>query len=248
MGLSACGDDDDDDGASSTATTTASDALTLEQYMAEMDKIDKETDALFDEAFGQAGAGDAFDGILTAVAFAGDEIAKVDPPDEVRDLHDNLLADIDDFEQALEDAGSGLDRTAGADAVEAVFPDSTAVDDAFCALQTVADEKGIEADVGCDSGEIVEDPATRPAEATDKVLIEEFTFQPTHITVKAGDEVTWTQGSDPAPHTATSVDDVFDSGTLKDGDTFVFTFAEAGEYAYFCEIHPDMLGLVTVTP
>ncbi len=92
-----------------------------------------------------------YDGIVTAVAFAGDETAKVEPPSEVKELHDNLLADIDEFEQAVEDAGSGLDRTAGADAVEAVFPDVPAsLTTPFCALQAVADEKGIEADVGCD--------------------------------------------------------------------------------------------------
>lgn len=251
MGLSACGDDDDDDnGASSTATTTASDALTLEQYMAEMDKIDKDTDALFDEAFSQADAGAVYDGVVTAVAFAGDETAKVDPPSEVKELHDNLIAGIGEFEQAVEEAGAGLDRTAGPEAVEAVFPDTGVVDEPFCALQAVADERGIEADVGCDADANLGggDPAALPAEATDKVLIEDFAFQPAHISVQAGDEVTWTQGSDPAPHTATSVDGVFDSGTLEDGDTFAFTFAEAGEYAYFCEIHPDMLGLVTVTP
>jgi plastocyanin len=65
--------------------------------------------------------------------------------------------------------------------------------------------------------------------------------------VTVGDTVTWTQGTDEEAHTATADDDTFDTGVLSDeGDTGEFTFDEAGEFSYFCEIHPEMLGLVTV--
>ena len=79
------------------------------------------------------------------------------------------------------------------------------------------------------------------------MLIEDFEFQPAHIQVTAGDKVMWTMGSDPDPHAVTADDESFDSDALPDeGDTFEFTFNEAGEFSYFCEIHPEMLGLVTV--
>ncbi len=231
MGLTACSDD--------------SEALTLEEYFAKMDRIDKDTSALFDKAFEQDQAGAVYDGIKKAVALARDESDKVDPPSEVKDAHNKLVAAIKDFDKTLGNAGSGLDRNADSSAVEAIFPDDTAVQEAFCAVQAIADEKGIEAEVGCEEGE---DPSALPAEATDKVLIQDFAFQPAHIQVRVGAKVTWTDGNDTAPHTATSDTGVFDSGQLKKGETFVFTFTKVGEFPYFCEIHPDMLGLVTVTP
>jgi len=121
-----------------------------------------------------------------------------------------------------------------------------AVDEAFCAIQSIADDKGIEADVGCPENEGVDPSTLEPVEETE-VLIEGFAFEPPHIQVSVGDTVTWTQGADDAPHTATADDDSFDSDTLEDeGATFEFTFEEAGEFPYSCAIHPDMLGLVTV--
>jgi plastocyanin len=65
-------------------------------------------------------------------------------------------------------------------------------------------------------------------------------------TIEAGDTVTWDFGGSAAPHTTTSVDGVWDSGTLS-GGTFAFTFDEPGTYAYHCDIHPTlMMGVVTV--
>jgi plastocyanin len=48
------------------------------------------------------------------------------------------------------------------------------------------------------------------------------------------------------PHTATSDDEVFDSGSLTEGGEFSFTFDEAGTFAYFCEVHPTMRGTIVV--
>ena len=64
-------------------------------------------------------------------------------------------------------------------------------------------------------------------------------------TVAVGDEVE-VINNDGIPHTWTSSDGVFDSGTLGQGDTFSFTFEEAGEYPFVCVIHPTMTGTVTV--
>jgi plastocyanin len=39
---------------------------------------------------------------------------------------------------------------------------------------------------------------------------------------------------------------LFDSGIVKPGSTFEFTFSNAGDYNYFCTIHPWMMGQVIV--
>jgi plastocyanin len=76
-------------------------------------------------------------------------------------------------------------------------------------------------------------------------------FQPNPIQVGVGDTVTWTN-DDAQPHTATSGEAVtpdgrFDSGIMAPGATFDFTFTEAGEYPYFCLLHPNMVGTVSVS-
>jgi plastocyanin len=50
----------------------------------------------------------------------------------------------------------------------------------------------------------------------------------------------------PSAHTATSDDDVFDTGTLEEGKLKSESFDEAGTYPYFCSIHPQMKGTVKV--
>ncbi|MEO6570097.1 MAG: cupredoxin domain-containing protein [Ilumatobacteraceae bacterium] len=53
--------------------------------------------------------------------------------------------------------------------------------------------------------------------------------------------------TDSSPHTFTSDDDLFDAGSLRQGDTFEFTFDTAGEFAYHCNFHESMTGTITVT-
>jgi plastocyanin len=65
------------------------------------------------------------------------------------------------------------------------------------------------------------------------------------VTVSVGDTVEVTN-NDAIPHTWTSTDGVWDSGSLGQGDSFSFTFEEAGEFPFICEIHPSMSGTVTV--
>lgn len=77
-------------------------------------------------------------------------------------------------------------------------------------------------------------------------------FIPHTVTVDVGGEVIWSN-SDLAAHTITSgvlteggPDGVFDSGLLSPGVDFSHKFEEAGEYPYFCLVHPWMAGLVIV--
>ena len=79
----------------------------------------------------------------------------------------------------------------------------------------------------------------------ESVEIADFAFSPAELTVPAGTTVTWTN-NDSAPHTVTSDDGAFDSGRLDEGDTFEFTFEEAGTFAYHCDFHPNMTATITV--
>jgi plastocyanin len=58
--------------------------------------------------------------------------------------------------------------------------------------------------------------------------------------------VTWTN-NDTAAHTATSTDGVWDSKILNTGDSFSYTFDEAGTFAYICSLHPKMTAQIVVT-
>lgn len=64
-------------------------------------------------------------------------------------------------------------------------------------------------------------------------------------TVTVGTTVIVTNEDD-VSHTWTSEDDVFDSGSLSQGESFQYTFEEAGEYSFVCSIHPGMSGSITV--
>ena len=89
------------------------------------------------------------------------------------------------------------------------------------------------------------------AAETVTVDIANFAFAPAELSINAGTEVVFTN-SDAAPHTATAgTDDEpmperFDSGLLQPGESFTVRFDEPGTYAYFCERHPPMTGVIVV--
>ena len=88
--------------------------------------------------------------------------------------------------------------------------------------------------------------AARSAPATDaEVDIDQFTFLPQRITVKAGTTVTWINEDD-VPHTVASSSKAFKSKALDTADKFSFTFTTPGTYDYFCSLHPHMTGAVVV--
>src|SRR5437588_12517547 len=89
------------------------------------------------------------------------------------------------------------------------------------------------------------EPATQPA---NRVVIDNFTFEPQVLTVRVGTTVTWINRDD-VPHTATSQGKPreFDSKALDTDDQFSHTFKTAGAYRYFCAVHPHMTGTIIVT-
>jgi amicyanin len=75
--------------------------------------------------------------------------------------------------------------------------------------------------------------------------IENFTFVPQRLTIKAGSTVTWTNADD-IPHAVASTAKAFKSKVLDTNDKFSFTFTNAGVYEYFCSLHPHMTGTIVV--
>src|SRR3972149_3868838 len=76
-------------------------------------------------------------------------------------------------------------------------------------------------------------------------------FIPAEVTVNVGDTVVWSN-DDSAAHTVTSgspsggPDGTFDSSLFMADTTFSYTFDNAGEYNYFCMVHPWMTGIIQV--
>ena len=84
--------------------------------------------------------------------------------------------------------------------------------------------------------------------ATDaSVKIDNFTFGPEKLTIKAGTTVTWTNEDD-IPHTVASATKAFKSKALDTDDSYSFTFTAPGTYEYFCSLHPHMTGTIVVEP
>jgi plastocyanin len=71
-------------------------------------------------------------------------------------------------------------------------------------------------------------------------------YRPNLVNIKTGETITWVN-DDSMVHTATANDRTFDSGVLMKGDAFSFTFDKEGKYAYYCDVHPNMVGTVTVS-
>ncbi len=101
--------------------------------------------------------------------------------------------------------------------------------------------------VGCASS-----PSNAPATGavnSGAVSIKGFAFNPAQLSVTKGATVTWTNDDDSA-HTVTSGVPGTPSGRfdqrLDAGKTFTFTFADAGTYDFFCNIHTSMKAAVLV--
>jgi plastocyanin len=80
-----------------------------------------------------------------------------------------------------------------------------------------------------------------------QVIIDNFVYSPAPLTVKVGTHVTWINHDD-IPHTVDSTQGKFKSAALDTDDKFEFRFTEAGEYPFYCRLHPKMTGKIIVQP
>ncbi|SFK74482.1 cupredoxin domain-containing protein [Methylocapsa palsarum] len=88
-------------------------------------------------------------------------------------------------------------------------------------------------------------PASRAADA--EITIDNFSFHPDKLSVKAGTTIVF-RNRDDIPHTVASAEGVFRSEALDTDDAFSFTFDKPGVYPFFCSLHPKMTGEIIVTP
>jgi plastocyanin len=78
------------------------------------------------------------------------------------------------------------------------------------------------------------------------VSIDNFTFTPQTLTVKAGTTVTWSNKDD-IPHGIAWMKNAFTkSKALDTDDSYSLAFTTPGTYAYFCYIHPHMTGTLVI--
>ena len=85
--------------------------------------------------------------------------------------------------------------------------------------------------------------ATAPASGTVKIVMKNFAFDKSTVTMKAGQKIAF-DNQDSAPHNIKLNGQ--ESGVINPGSSFTFTLAKAGTYPFSCIIHPQMTGTVTV--
>ena len=85
------------------------------------------------------------------------------------------------------------------------------------------------------------------AQGVVQVAMKDIKFIPANITVKVGQQINWTN-EDQVPHTATTTKgEKFDSGNVPPGESFKYTLRNRGKIDYFCKIHPQQKGTITIT-
>lgn len=88
----------------------------------------------------------------------------------------------------------------------------------------------------------IEDTQPAPEEIIQPdVDIKNFAFNPETLSIQKGTTIMWSNKD----NVVTS--DIFDSGKLGKGESFSYTFDQAGTFEYRCTIHPYMKGKIIVT-
>ena len=92
---------------------------------------------------------------------------------------------------------------------------------------------------------IVKPIVAETGESANEVRVDNFTFGPPTLTVPVNSTVTWVNKDD-IPHVIASNDGLFKSKALDTDQKYSYTFTKSGTYAYYCSIHPKMVGKVVV--
>ncbi len=92
-----------------------------------------------------------------------------------------------------------------------------------------------------------QDQSVQPVPIQDvaSVSIGDNFFDVADVFVEPGTTVYWSNDGQ-VPHTVTADDGSFDSGQLNPGDSYIVTFLGSGRLSYYCQLHPEMVGSVTV--
>jgi plastocyanin len=96
------------------------------------------------------------------------------------------------------------------------------------------------------AGSVVSSGAPNGSDASYAVTIKDFGFSPQTLEVPLGATITWTN-KDEEPHTVTQTKGLCGSPTLDTNDQFVFESKTAGNFDYYCKLHPHMTGKIIVS-
>lgn len=77
------------------------------------------------------------------------------------------------------------------------------------------------------------------------VRIVNMRFEPAELVVKRGSRIVWVN-DDLFPHTATAMDDAFDSGSIDASSSWTYVPTQPGTHVYVCALHPTMKGRLIV--
>jgi plastocyanin len=87
--------------------------------------------------------------------------------------------------------------------------------------------------------------------STYSVSIIDYAFQPLHVNITTGTTVIWTYTnsgkdfhtvtSDPGTNQTQGSSPLINSGTIKPGQSFSYTFSQPGYYPYQCSFHPALM-------
>lgn len=91
-------------------------------------------------------------------------------------------------------------------------------------------------------------PAARAQTA--EVRVEDYKYQPAELTVKVGTTVRWTNHEKRTSHSVIWLGPAggFESERFFPGESYQRKFDQPGTYPYTCGPHPEMKGVVVVTP
>ena len=78
-----------------------------------------------------------------------------------------------------------------------------------------------------------------------EVAMKDIQFDPQSVTVAVGQTVRWTNEDD-VQHDADAKNGEFESELYGKGGTQEYKAEEAGTIEYFCSVHPNMTGTITV--
>jgi plastocyanin len=74
-----------------------------------------------------------------------------------------------------------------------------------------------------------------------------FSWSPDEITAAVGDVITWTNGDSVGHRVATDDGSCRMTSNIRGGASRSLRFTAAGEYPFFCTLHPDMKGTLIIT-
>lgn len=83
------------------------------------------------------------------------------------------------------------------------------------------------------------------SDETSQVVIDNFKFNPTPLTIEKGTEVTWTNHDD-IPHSIVLNSLGARSKAMDTDGTFTYKFDKSGTFFYVCGLHPFMQAKVVV--